>query len=331
MKILVTGAAGDIGSHLTDALLNQGHKVRALVKDLKEADRVRGPGVEIFTADITDPKTLDGAAIDIDATYHLAAALFVTNPEEDLREINYEGTVNVADECVDKGAKRFIFPSFPLVLGPHETPLPPISPEETTTQPNTYHALYKKLCEQHLLILNSRGKLETTILRLGNVYGPDIRLIKTLKNFMGRGIYRIPGTGENLTHFAHVEDVVQAMLLCLANKKAIGKIYNVADDMPVQYKDFVFELAALMDIPRPGFAPIWLFRVFASLSTAWAMLTKTAPLINNDILTFSVSSFAADTGKTKSEIDFRPKYPTIHEGLPTCVDTHREPESSAAI
>lgn len=332
VKILITGAGGDIGSHLTPALVRKGHDVRALVKTPKEADRIRGPGVEILFADITDPRTLDGAALNIDVAYHLAAVLFVVNPEEELRKVNYDGTINIANECADKGVKQFIFPSFPLVLGPHEQPSKPINPEESITQPNSYHALYKKLSEQHLLILNRQGKLPVTILRLGTVYGPDIRLIKTLKNFMGRGLYRIPGDGNNLFHVAHIDDVVQAMTLVLLNDKALGQIYNVADDAPVRYKEFVFELADLLSVPRPGFAPVWLFRILASLATFWAQLTNSTPVINNDILTFSLSSFTADTSKTKTELGFKPKYPTIHEGLPTCVDTEiqRERGRSAA-
>ncbi|HZD59390.1 MAG TPA: NAD(P)-dependent oxidoreductase [Anaerolineae bacterium] len=330
MKILVTGAAGDIGSHLTPALIEKGHTIRALVKNASEADRIRMPGVEIFIADITDPRTLDGAAIGIDAAYHLAAALFVVDPEEKLRKINYEGTINVADECIDKGVKRFIFPSFPLVLGPHELPLPPIPPEEATVQPNTYHALYKKLAELHLRTLNSQDKIAVTVLRLGTVYGADIRLIKTLKTFIQRGLYRIPGTGDNISHFAHIDDVVQAMLLVLRSEKAEGRIYNVADDMPVRYKDFVFELADLMGAPRPGFAPVWVFRVLATLSTAWARVVGTTPLINNDIVTFSISSFAADITKTRDELGFRPKYPTTREGLSASISTRVERRRSTA-
>lgn len=330
MKLLVTGAAGDIGSHLVPALLAQGHTVRALVKDLREADRVRRPGVEAFIGDITDPKTLYGAAYGIEAAYHLAAALFVVDPENTLRRVNYEGTINVADECIQQGVKRFIFPSFPLVLGPHTTPSQPVSIERVTRPTTSFHALYKRLCEQHLYVLNEHGKLSVTILRLGTVYGPDIRLIKTLKRFLARGLYRIPGTGENIAHFAHVEDVVQGMLLALSGERAKGRVYNIADDAAVRFKDFVYELADLMGAPRPGTAPVWLFEVFASLATTWASINKTPPLINSDILAFSLSDFAADTSKAKDELGFRPKYPTIYAGLPTCVDTYTEIARSKA-
>lgn len=330
MKILVTGAAGDIGSHLVPALIRQGHTVRALVKDLREADRARGNGVEIFIGDITDPRTLNGAAYSVDAAYHLAAAFFVVNAAETLRVINYEGTINVANECIDKGVKRFIFPSFPLVLGPHVTPSPPLGIESATMATTSFHALYKRLCEQHLHVLNEQGKLSATILRLGTVYGPDIRLITTLKKFMQSGLYRIPGPGNNLAHFAHVEDVVQGMLLALSNERASGQVYNVADDRPLRFKDFVYKLADLMGVARPGSAPVWLFKGFASLATAWAAISNTAPVINRDVLNFSLASFAADTTKTRDELGFRPKYPTIYTGLPTCVDAPLEDERSKA-
>ncbi|MCL6471433.1 MAG: NAD-dependent epimerase/dehydratase family protein [Firmicutes bacterium] len=319
MKILVTGAGGDIGSQLVPSFIKQGHKVRALVKTPEEANRIRQPGLEIFMADITDPATLSGAALNIDVAYHLAAALFVTRPEETLREINYGGTINIANECIDKGVKRFVFPSTPLVLGPHTRPEKPLSPEDAIIEPTSYHALYKKLAEQHLLVLSKHEQLPVTILRLGTVYGPDIRFIKTLKTFMKRGLYRIPGKGDYIMSTVHIDDVIQGMNLVLENEEAAGQIYNIADDRPVEFKEFVFELADLLDVPRPGFAPMWLYRMFASLDTLWAEITKTAPLITNDVLTFSTSSFAADNNKAKEQLGFRPKYPTIYEGLPTCV------------
>lgn len=326
MKILVTGAAGDIGSQLIPSLIQQGHSIRALVRSAKEARTIQDPRIEILVADITNPTSINGSALRVDAVFHLAATLFVTDPEEDLRKVNYEGTINMANECIDKGVKRFIFPSFPLVLGPHRFPSKPTNPEYAPGQPNCYHALYKKLCEQHLLVLAEHGKLSPTILRLGTVYGPNMRFIKTLKSFMRRGLYRIPGDGNYIFNPVHIDDVIQAMLLTLNSEKASGQIYNVADDMPLRYKDFVFKFADLLNVPRPGFASMGLYRVFAGLATLWARLTNTAPPINNDILTFSTSSFAANTIRTKQELGFKPKYPTIAEGLPTCIDRIQRPE-----
>lgn len=329
MKILVVGASGDIGSHLIPELSNKGYGVRALVKTPKEADKIRMPGVEIYFADITNPRTIDGAALGIGAVYHLDDSYCVVNPEEDLRKLIYEGLVNVADECINKGVKRFIFTSSPFVLGLCNGPLKPVSPEMATEQPNTFYALYKKLCEQHLTVLNKHGKLDVTILRLGTVYGPAVELIKTLRALIKHGVYRIPNNGENKMQAVHIEDVVQVLILVLKNKKAIGQIYNVADDRPILYKEFIFKLADLLNMPRPKFISIWVCRAIASLSTIFAKLTNSTPLINNDILTLSTSSFELDTLKTKVELGFSPKYPTINEGLPTCNGFYRKPQQSA--
>lgn len=330
MKILVTGAGGDIGSQLVSSLIKQGHRVRALVKNPEEANRIQQPGLEIFMADITNPASISGAALNIDIAYHLAAALFVTNPEETLREVNYGGTINIANECVDKGVERFIFPSTPLVLGPHTRPEKPLNSEDAIIQPTSYHALYKKLAEQHLLVLDKHGQLSVTILRLGTVYGPDMKFIKLLKTFLKRGLYRIPGNGDYIMSAVHIDDVIQGMNLVLKNERATGQIYNIADDKPVKFKEFIFKLADLLHVSRPGFAPMWLYRIFASLDIFWAEITKTAPLITNDILAFNTSSFAADNTKAKEQLDFRPKYPTIYDGLPTCVEAPSVQKPQAA-
>ncbi|HEY3375571.1 MAG TPA: NAD(P)-dependent oxidoreductase [Candidatus Aquicultor sp.] len=324
MNILVTGAGGDIGLRIVAILLRQGHHVKVLATTTKEARSIRYPGVEIFVGNVSDARSIKGIAIDTDVVFHLADALFVADPEETLRQINYEGTINIAEECTASHVKRFIFPSIPQVLGPHKTPMPPLEPEDTVTQPSSFYALYKRLCEQHLLILGEQGKLPVTILRLGTIYGPHTQLIKMLTPRIARRSYRIPGTGNTLINPVHIDDVVHAILLALGTTRASGQIYNVADNMPVTYKEFIYELAGLIGAPHPKSTSVSLCRSVAAFVEAWARITKTAPSVTNDTLTLGMSSFAADTVKTKADLGFTPLYPTIYDGLPTCFAPGKE-------
>ncbi len=315
MKILVTGAAGDIGSRVTAALLERGHQVKALVRRVEGAGWLKKAGAEIHIGDVTKPETLVRICDDADVVYHFSAVLWVANPKKILKEVNYYGTINLAKECLGKRVKRFVFPSFPLVLGPHEKPLKELRPEEAPARPNSHHALSKKLSEEYLLKLNDEGKLSVTILRLGTVYGPNTRLIKTLPVLMRKGLFRLAGGGKNIVHFIHINDVVQAMLLAIEKDAAAGQIYNICDDKPVTMKEFADLLADTIGVKRPGKAPVFFFRIAAFFATLLSRITGKPALTNQDVVTLSISSYVADTSKAKKELGFQLKYPTIYEGI----------------
>jgi nucleoside-diphosphate-sugar epimerase len=314
MKVLVTGATGDIGSHLTAALIKRGYKVRALVRPTSKVERLKRAGVELHYGDITRPETLRGIADEIALVFHLCGALWVRNPVVDLKICNFDGTCYLAKECLGKNIKRFIFASFPLVIGPHTSPMD----ETTSCHPNAYHAKYKRMAEEYLLNLNAKGLLPVTILRLGQVYGPGMKLVTMFVPLLKKRIYRLMGPGDNLIHPIHIDDVIQGMILAAEKDCAIGQIYNICDDMPITNREFMHLLADTIGAKRPCSAPLFLFRIIASISTAWARLTRGTPFITNDIVTMATTSYCADTSKAKIELGFAPKYPTIYQGIKTC-------------
>jgi nucleoside-diphosphate-sugar epimerase len=315
MKILISGAAGDIGSRVTTALLERGHQVKAFVRRVEGARWLKKAGAEIHIGDVTKPEILVGICDDADVVYHFSAVLWVANPKNTLKEVNYYGTVNLAKECLGKRVKRFVFPSFPLVLGPHEKPLKELRPEEAPAGPNSHHALSKKLTEEFLSKLSYEGKLPVTILRLGTVYGPNTRLIKTLSFMMKKGLFRLAGGGKNIIHFIRIDDVVQAMFLAIEKDVAAGQIYNICDNRPVKMREFADLLADTIKVKRLGTAPVFFFRIAAFFATLLSRITGKPALTNQDVVTLSISSYVADTSKAKKELGFQPRYPTIYEGI----------------
>lgn len=315
MKALITGAAGDIGSRVAKALIVKGHQIKVLVRRVEGTEWLKKAGAEIHIGDVTKPETLKGICEGVDFVYHFSAVLFIPNPKKEIKEVNYLGTINLAKECLGKNIKRFIFPSLPLVLGPHEKPLKELRPEEAHLKPNFYHALYKKLAEEYLLNLNDEGKLPVTILRLGTVYGWNNRLIKTLSKLMKQGLFRLAGKGRNIISLIHIDDVVQAMLLAMEKDIAKGQIYNICDDRPVTMKEFADLLSDTIGAKRPKAAPVFLFRIAAFFATLLSRITGKPALTNQDVVTMTVSSYAEDNSKAKKELGFQPRYPTVYEGI----------------
>ncbi len=174
MKVLVTGGAGFIGSHIVDALLAAGHSV-AVLDDLSSGSRENLPvGVPLHVADIADAVAVEAvfAAETPDAVCHQAAQMSVSRsvrePAFDAR-VNVMGLVHVLSAAATHGAKRFVFASSGGVLyGDVTSP----APETTPANPVSPYGITKWVGERYLEFFAREHGLETVALRYSNVYGP---------------------------------------------------------------------------------------------------------------------------------------------------------------
>lgn len=234
MRVLVTGGAGFIGSHLVDALLAQGHQVLVL-DDLSSGLEANINKVATFKQmSITDvslfPLLADFKA---DIVYHLAAQKNVRtslqNPRFDA-EINILGSLNLLQAALEARVKKFIFISTGgAIYG--ETNLMPTN-EKHLEQPLSPYGL-AKLCFEKYLQLLSRGKMSWSILRLANVYGPrqdpqgEAGVIAIFLDNILKGLpLKINGDGQQTRDYVYVADVVSAALKILDSDK--NDVYNIA-------------------------------------------------------------------------------------------------------
>src|ERR1700688_2637463 len=153
MRILVTGATGNIGSALIPRLVEDGHTVRALVRATSNAEVLRASPVELYRGDLTKPDGLRGLGDGVDAAYHLGGALWTTNVRY-LHAANVNGTRALATLLADRQLSRFIFTSFPQVLGPADRAMP----EDADPHPLGNHARWKLEAEQWLLAMQRERK-----------------------------------------------------------------------------------------------------------------------------------------------------------------------------
>jgi UDP-glucose 4-epimerase len=241
-KILVTGGAGFIGSHLVDRLLSEGFEVSVIDnidtgrleniahhQDREEFHFVKG--------DIRDFNLVKEIMKDKDAIFHEAALasviLSVENPIL-TNDINVSGTLNLLKASVDHHVKRFIFASSAAIYG--ETPSPQKREDVTSTPTNPY-GVSKLAAENYVKVFNKVYGLETVSLRYFNVYGPrqsfDIQsayggAITIFKNRLQKNMPPIIyGDGEQTRDFIYIQDVVEANILALNSKKAAGEAFNI--------------------------------------------------------------------------------------------------------
>jgi len=237
MKVLVTGGAGHIGSHLVGALRQAGHAVRVL--DLKAPGGPSPPdtGCEFIQGSVADPGVVAEAVRGIHIVYHLAWGFLAARlypefrPEVERREMqeNLSGTLNLLEAALEAGVHHLLFSSSAVVYGPtgptrvdEEHPCHP----ERTTLGGPVYGITKLACERVCLVYQRRG-LPVTIFRLHGVFdagnlGQYAHMIE--QALAGEPVRATRGAGGE---YAHIADVVRAFFVAQDNPKAYGEILNL--------------------------------------------------------------------------------------------------------
>lgn len=234
MKIIVTGGAGFIGSHLVDALVAQGHQV-LVIDDLSSGNIQNFHKLASFKQlSIADENLADVVAdFKADVVYHLAAQKNVRtslqNPKFDA-EINILGSLNLLQAALAAQVKKFVFISTGGAIYGETENIP--TAEDNLEQPLSPYGL-AKLCFEKYLKLLSQDKMSWSILRLANVYGPrqdpqgEAGVIAIFLDNILKGLpLRLNGDGKQTRDYVYVADVVAAAMQVLSSQK--NEIYNIA-------------------------------------------------------------------------------------------------------
>jgi UDP-N-acetylglucosamine/UDP-N-acetyl-alpha-D-glucosaminouronate 4-epimerase len=256
--VLVTGGAGFIGSHLVDALVAAGHRVRTLDNFATGHREYLNPRAELIEADIRDGAAIRSAFDGVDCVFHVAALpripLSIEKPVE-THLTNVIGTLNVLMAARDAGARRVVYSGSSSVYGEQER-LPLV--ETMTPNPLNPYALQKLVGEQYARIFHRLFALETLTLRYFGVYGPRMASEGTyslaIAAFLrarreGRPL-EIHGDGRQSRDFTHVSDVVRANLLAMDAAVADGRAINIGCGRNVTIKQ-VAELIGGPTIRKP--------------------------------------------------------------------------------
>lgn len=247
-RILITGGAGFIGSHLAAAWAGQGAEVVVLdsLRGGKRGNLAAIPHTFI-QASVEDAPAVAEAARGVDVIHHLAALVSVPESMEKPREtesINVVGTINVLEAARQAGVRKVVFSSTSAVYGNAEQPM---HSEENLPEPASPYAISKLAGEQYMRLYNEAFGVETVALRYFNVYGPrqdpNSPYAAAVAIFSDRALSGEPlvifGDGEQTRDFIYVGDVVGANLL--AAEKGSG-VYNVASGTRITVNDLAREI-----------------------------------------------------------------------------------------
>ncbi len=261
MRILVTGGAGFIGSHIVDAYSAAGHEV-AVVDNLGSDGGTKSPFVNaaahFYRVDITDDVALQAVFDEVkpEIVNHHAAqhsvAISTQNPRLDAR-VNVIGLLNVLTHSARVNARKIIFASSGATYGtPTRLPLDEDSPQ----RPESPYGITKMIAEHYLRYWQEAHNLTFTALRYGNVYGPrqdpdgEAGVIAIFaKRFLAHEGIRIDWDGEQRKDYVYVGDVVRANLLAL--QRGDNEIFCIGSGQPISVNEIYKTLARITGFEAP--------------------------------------------------------------------------------
>ncbi len=312
--ILITGAAGNLGSLLARHLVPGGHDLRLMVhKTPLSEDLEQAPNVTPVRADLSEPPTLVNAVAGADVVVHFAGVLFAPRPEKFLPETNTKWFSNLLDACLDAQVGRVILISFPHVEGP-TTPDDPAT-GRLDREPISVHAR-TRLEEERLLMERTKGTATTpVILRMGMVYGRGILMVEAARWLARRrllGVWSTPTVYQLLATADYLTATEAAIL-----KPGIEGIYHVGDEQPVTLQQFLDEACRVWKVPRPRRIPIWLIYTAAWLCEVFAAITHKPSPLTRDFIRIGQVSHWGDTRRAREELIPVLQHPTLESGLDT--------------
>jgi UDP-glucose 4-epimerase len=264
---LVTGGAGFIGSHLTEALVAAGCRVTVLddlTSGRRENLREAAGRIRFVQADVRSLEAVTEAAAGCEVVFHLAAVVSVPRTTEDplgSAAVNEAGTLNVLEAARRVNARRLVFASSSAVYG--DDPVLP-KREDMPAKPLTPYAVHKLASECHLRVYHGLYGLETVSLRFFNVFGPrqdpsspysGVISIFITQALRGRPPV-IHGDGRQTRDFVFVADVVQAVTASAVAPSAPGRVFNVGSGRSVTINGLWHAVAGLSGTAcEPAYGP----------------------------------------------------------------------------
>jgi predicted dehydrogenase/nucleoside-diphosphate-sugar epimerase len=234
-NVLVTGATGLIGRNLVRRLLQQGNRVRILVRRQPPAELTDDRNVEVFLGDLGDPGAVDRAVAGAEIVYHLGAAM--NGSPHDHERGTVCGTQNIVDSVLRHDVNRLVYISSLSCLHASASGHGAVVTEDWPIEPSpTKRGAYTQAKTQAEKIVRDAVRdrnLRAVLLRPGRVFGPGMTLLTPEVARRVGNLFVILGDGTRELPLVYVEDVVDAIVLAAETSKFDGSVFHVVDRTPV--------------------------------------------------------------------------------------------------
>jgi nucleoside-diphosphate-sugar epimerase len=308
---LVTGASGFLGGHLASALAEGDWIVRGGVQNKREYASWNRPGVKPIFADLLNLESLRLAVRGASIVFHCAALIPGKGNEDDIWEVNVDGTKNLLDACVKEGVGRILYVSTDSVYGDRypvsaneQTPINPIFFSEGN------YPLSKWEGECQVMEYHQRGDIKATIVRPCLMYGPRWSTgTEIMSRLAERRIHRFVANGNASWSVGYVENIVRGILLAGTNPVAVGEVYNLSDELPQSMRQMIRTLCHVtgrrcIAIPIP--TRPWLAACKVMHPLVKKLTSQLAERVDPELVKFLSTDHVISIQKAKSQLGYQP-------------------------
>lgn len=312
MKVLITGAAGNLGGFLTRYLLPSAHRLRLMAHRTPVPGQLVLPGLsEVVWADLGNPSSLPPACQDIDCIVHFAGELFTPRPATFLQRTNVDYVKNLVEAAVGAGVGKFILISFPHVEGES-------SPEKPASggigrQPDSIHARTRKQAELLLLERSRASDMVPVILRPGMIYGRGVLMIEAGRRLSEKRLLAV-WPDPTWIHLLSLPDFNRAVKAAIEGEGVQG-IYNLGDEMPMTLQDFLDRVTRHWGHSPPWRFPPGAFYAAAAAMEGFALLFNTPSPLTRDFIRIGRASYSSSLERMYRDLLPNLHYPNLDRGL----------------
>lgn len=315
MRALVTGAAGFIGSHLTEALLRRGYQVTCIVRKSSNLRWIEHLALDYIYADLGDIGSAAASLSGYDYIFHLAGLTKAVRPE-DFFSVNYGGTLNLLQAVakVNPGLSRFVLVSSLAAAGPSFDG----RPVDESTLPNPVSAYGKSKLKAEEAVHAFGDRMPFTIIRPPAVYGPRDTDFLMMFRMIHRGIF--PSWGKSSYSMLYAGDLAEGVITAAEHEAAAGKTFFLSDQMVYTNEGIAREIGASLgkralkiSIPR-SLLPV--------IGFIGQKIDKKGIINRDRIIDFSYTNWTCDSGRAERELGVRSKT-MLREGIQWTADWYR--------
>jgi dihydroflavonol-4-reductase len=321
MRVLITGATGFIGSHLTEELHKKGYEIRCIIRKSSNLQWIKHLPIEYIDVDYKDKKTLQKAIENVDVVYH-AAGVTKSKTKLGYFEGNHIPTKNLLEAILetDINISRFVHISSQAAVGPSLDGKP--IDENTPFHPITTYGISKMEAEKECLKL--MNQLPITIVRPPAVYGPRDRDVFAFFDTMNKGIQPMIGFRDTYVSLVHVKDLVNGIILCGENKNAIGKTYFISSERYYNWKELGDLTSEVLNkkVIRVHVPNAVVYSI-AALSEFFALFSSKPALLNIEkAKDITQRYWTCSIEKAKKELGYSETL-TIREGIENTIEWYK--------
>jgi nucleoside-diphosphate-sugar epimerase len=230
-RVLLTGATGFVGSHATEAFVQAGYPVRALVRSHARARALDTPGIDFVVGSLEDEPALRAASDSVDTVVHLAALTHARSHDE-YENTNVAGTRALLEAAIGAGVKRFVYLSSLAACGPavDGRGVRDGDPSRPLTQYGRSKLAGERVC------MEAGDRIEVAVLRAPAVYGPRDTDLYHFFRLARTGVIPVPTGPPRRLQMVHVTDLTRALVLAVRAPAATG-VYHIADPQTYTWEE----------------------------------------------------------------------------------------------